>query len=134
MYLLMPVSTISHQLSFIFWIQMYWLVCLFVFNSTSSEILKPELRKKNRMCKRYFTFHFTFLHKTYIYILYDSLLSSKAYMVLFLTFFYCTYVSFAGIRVCGSTQCLHDPHASCAKLWHHQVPLKWAVPCLPQDA
>lgn len=39
----------------------------------------------------------------------------------------------AGVRVCGSAQCLHDPHASCAQLWHHQVPLQQAVPGLPEN-
>lgn len=39
----------------------------------------------------------------------------------------------AGVRVCGSAQRLHDPHASRAQLRHHQVPLQQAVPGLPQD-
>lgn len=45
----------------------------------------------------------------------------------------CPSVS-TGVWVCGSTQRLHDPHASCAQLRHYQVPLQQAVPGLPQDS
>ena len=39
----------------------------------------------------------------------------------------------AGVRVRGSAQCLHDPHAPRTQLRHHQVPLQQAVPGLSQD-
>lgn len=43
-------------------------------------------------------------------------------------------VSPAGVRVRGSAQRLHDPHAARAQLRHHQVPVQQAVPGLPEDS
>uniref|UniRef100_A0A8B9UM43 LARGE xylosyl- and glucuronyltransferase 1 n=1 Tax=Anas zonorhyncha TaxID=75864 RepID=A0A8B9UM43_9AVES len=38
-----------------------------------------------------------------------------------------------GVRVHGAAQRLHDPHAACPQLRHHQVSLQQAIPHLSQD-
>lgn len=48
--------------------------------------------------------------------------------------FYYICCVFSGVRVCGSAQRLHDPHAARAQFWHHQVSLEQTVPCLSEDA